>query len=95
MNDKEKVSKAYKGQLSTCFTELVSLFQTRDHNEDLQLDIEKYLFDSKNVYYNSINDSNINYGQESSKFIIGKTMELKRILERDYSEIDSNYGNPK
>ena len=24
-----------------------------------------------------------------------KTEELKRILERDYSEVDSNYGNPK
>lgn len=81
--------------ISTCFTELVSLLQTRDHNDLLQLDIEKYLFDSKNVYYNNIKGGDTNYGSESSKFIIGKTEELERIFHRDYIEADPNIGNPK
>lgn len=74
---------------------MVSL-KTKQANESLQLEIEKYLFDSKNIYYNSIKGKiNINYNQESSKFIINKTDELSRILKRDYSKVDSNYGNSK
>ena len=94
-NSADYKKKYSTGHISTCFTELASLYQTRDHNEELQLYIEKYLFNSKNVYCNSINDANINYGQESSKYVMGKTQELTKILERDYSEVDSNYGNPK
>ena len=95
VNGKEKTLKGNIDYLSTCFTELITLFQTRQRNIDLQLDIEKYLFELKNAYSNSINKSNINFDQKSCKFIMGKTEDLIRILKRDYSEVGSNYGNAK
>ena len=86
-----------KDFLSACFTELVSLFQTKYHDEKLQLEIEEYLFDCKNAFYNSIIEDRkpTNYSQKSSEFIIEKTEELTAILERDYDEVNLNYGNLK
>ena len=75
-----------KSFLSNCFKEIEILLQNKEHNIELQNEIEEYLFDNKNHLINKPSTS-INFSSVTSKWIIEKyeliVEHLNNMLNKD------------